>query len=357
MGWRWLSLLAAVAVLAGSLTVARNPLSAGAVSPGCSWSSIRVPLSGAAALLDVAAVAPDDVWMIGWRSSAGTNRPVVLHYDGSRLRVVSVPLPPRRENALWDIGASAGDDIWLSGDSSSASALRPLLLHWNGEDWRWLAAATNRQAPNAKAFAVTANGPADAWLVGRQSPRRFAWQGLIEHWNGRAWRIVSGPARSGESVSTTFVAVAAVASDDVWAGGAGIGHWDGRAWRMAFTPNRFDPETAQVTAISASDSRNVWFVGEGPLVARFDGEEIREVPIPAPYWGASTVDRAPWLSAITAFSPRDVWVAGGGGILHYDGSWRRTSPITTIKGLSGLSAEDLWAVGGYGRPVALHRHC
>jgi hypothetical protein len=341
---------AVAAVVVTSTSAAVDGSSAPGITGTCSWSAIRVPVGTSASLSDVAVVAPDDVWMIGTRGSAAGARPVVLHYDGNRLRVVSVPLPPRRTNTLYDIGASAADDVWLSGRTDSPPSLRPLLLHWDGHRWRRLLAALNPKAPDASVFAVAAVGPSDAWLVGMQTPRPLAWREMIQHWNGQRWRIVPGPA--------TFVAVTAIASDDVWAGGGGIGHWDGRAWRIAFTPNDFDPGAARVNAISASDPRNVWFGGEKPLVARFDGKEIREVPIPRALWPRrdSGFD-PPALRTIAAFSPRDVWTAGAFGILHYDGSWHRASPITTVAAIDGLAADDLWAVGGSTRPVALHRRC
>ncbi len=64
----------------------------------------------------------------------------------------------------------------------------------------------------------------------------------------------------------------------------------------------------------------------------------------------------PLLNWVFGFSDEDVWVVGNGGsVLHYDGSrWRRQSTPTEedLWGIWGAGSDELWAVGGSGRPDA-----
>ena len=78
------------------------------IDPGCD-----------AVLSDVAAVAADDVWAAGTLNCDGSSTALVEHWDGKRWSRVDVPSPARASYAGLDgITAIAPDDIWAVGFSS-----------------------------------------------------------------------------------------------------------------------------------------------------------------------------------------------------------------------------------------------
>jgi hypothetical protein len=113
-----------------------------------------------------------------------------------------------------------------------------------------------------------------------------------------------------------------------WRGGTGT------VYRVATDRLGFD----DVFAISDTD---VWAVGEGNVLAHFDGSA----------WTPSKLQEASWLSAVWASGPNDVWAAGNFGIIgHYGGAWtvfnRPGEP--SFQDIAGSGPNDVWAVGASG---------
>jgi hypothetical protein len=67
---------------------------------------------------------------------------------------------------------------------------------------------------------------------------------LAEHWNGRSWSVVPGPA---VGTSSYFTGVVATSSKEAWAVGYFLSqqqtylplveYWDGRQWSVSSTPD------------------------------------------------------------------------------------------------------------------------
>jgi hypothetical protein len=123
------------------------------------------------------------------------------------------------------------------------------------------------------------------------------------HWNGKAWASTALP----KNVTDTIVRASAPAANDIWAvtrSGGWILHWNGSAWSVA---------------------KHLTTTGG--------------------------------FSGITAFSPTNVWVFGGGGgaspgfvgTWHYDGhTWTelKTGQAAGLEFASPISANDIFAIGG-----------
>ena len=134
---------------------------------------------------------------------------------------------------------------------------------------------------------VAATSSTNAWAVGYGDwdldDDIFESRTLIEHWNGKAWKIqpspneLSSPPREGVddglAVDNQFYAVAATSSTDAWAvgwpiKGASIWQWNGgKAWKAQASPKR----GAALYAVAAKSS-NVWAVGAdyGTAYNRYD---------------------------------------------------------------------------------------
>jgi len=63
---------------------------------------------------------------------------------------------------------------------------------------------------------VDAVAPNDVWAVGQQLGAKAPDQGLVEHWNGQNWSVVSSPVSASASVMLDAVTVA---QGQVWAAG------------------------------------------------------------------------------------------------------------------------------------------
>ncbi len=150
---------------------------------------------------------------------------------------------------------------------------------------------------------VSATGKASAWAVGGTDlSGSTPGAPLAEQWNGTSWQAATLPS----GLTGALGAVSTPASNDVWAVSQLTGyalHWDGTSWSVA----RTWPEHQLATEITA----------------------------------------------VTAFSPADVWVFGGPGAYPGIGTWHlRGSTWHKVTGLAGaistasaISRSDMWAIG------------
>lgn len=147
-----------------------------------------IPMFGLGSYMeDIAAVAPDDVWAVGYTNIDGySTEPYIVHYDGASWQLVRPPFP-HRDGWLMGISAFAADDIWAAGTYSDADGLqRPLLMHYDGTGWT--------ESP------ADPNGPANAWFRNVFTYRsadgaRQAWAvGGRDAYSTHAQRLVPGSA-------------------------------------------------------------------------------------------------------------------------------------------------------------------
>lgn len=178
---------------------------------GVRWSTIPPP---AANLYSVAEVAPDDVWAVGL---AGLRfRPVAAHWDGIRWSLVpTLPLPPgATEGSLQDVTATSSQDVWAVGYFSSAQGKTlPLVEHWDGTAWSLV------QAPVLGSLnGVFALSAGETWVVG--SNIGATPNSVTEHWDGLGWTPVRPP---NPNANSALIGVTELSPRDVWAVGATIG--------------------------------------------------------------------------------------------------------------------------------------
>ena len=208
----------------------------------------------------------------------------------------------------------------------------------------------------------------DIWAVGNYYNDNNEAQTLTLHWDGAQWAYVPSPSPKQRNYLT---GVAAVSSNDVWAVGFQQPmfssertltlHWNGTVWDIVPSPEGSNV-LYDVTAISPSD---VWAVGKSfpgsaggtvTLIIQWDGNQWSVVPSPSPGDGISV------LRGISAISATDIWAVGTYTIstvyhslmLHWDGAqWVHVpspdpgpeSSEHFVEGVAAISTNDVWAVG------------
>ena len=225
---------------------------------GSSWSVIPSPNPGASLNLlnGVRAVSPSSIWAVGrFRDSAGTDRTLIEHWNGTTWSVVPSPGPAGSE--LTGIRVLSARDAWAVGDYFNGTQSRTLILRWNGSTWTRVA-SPNPGAPTDSDVlaAVSATGPGNAWAVGEDTNGTTD-RTLILRWNGTRWRTVPSPS---PGTRDELFAVAATSPANAWAAGSTarggqtstlILHWNGRTWRGCLAARA----AAQAATASSSASR------------------------------------------------------------------------------------------------------
>jgi hypothetical protein len=104
---------------------------------GQKFTNVPFPLP-AASLDGLAAIAADDVWVVGAQPNGNNRATLVAHWDGKRWTIVSTP-NLTRTNALRAVSAISGSDIWAAGCTSCGSDVGTnqviLVEHWDGKQW------------------------------------------------------------------------------------------------------------------------------------------------------------------------------------------------------------------------------
>ncbi len=261
------------------------------------------------------ALAPGDVWALPtWTDYPDPNCPVG-HWDGTNWTTGSVATEPD-SSACYQTATG-----WRQGGLVAGGARGRLdALTCSGQFQSMVGRATS--ADLAAIWGATSN---DLWAVGKK--------GTILHGGEVAgWAAVQAP------TSANLTAVWGASAADVWAvGDAGTAiHWNGTRWTAWPTGTASD-----LSAISGSGADNVWAIsgGQSPGVAiRFDGVSwsvVRSAP------GDSYYD-------VAVIAPDDVWITGGGGFLHWNGSAFQSVPSpgpsdATPTGILANARDDIWA--------------
>ncbi len=250
-------------------------------------------------------------------------------------------------------------------------------------DWNFVQSGNQPTADN-RLYAVASVSANDKWAVGLGN-NASPYQTLIEHFTGRTWNIVPSPNVVG--VGNALYAVTAITANDAWAGGFYEGppsgqitghplfeHWNGSTWSIVPSPAP-PADSGAINGFYAISSTNVWAVGalftetavaaHSPLVEHWDGTAWSIVAAPIPVSNGHNDDTS--LQGVSGTSASDVWAVGyhsdpliptGGHVQtlfeHWDGvGWSiltGANPSTDLNQLFGVSAvtsNDVWAAGTY----------
>lgn len=284
------------------------------------------------------------------------------------------PRPPHATGEMRGVSAISSSDVWAVGSPMRGGAM-PLIEHWNGQVWARVPSPTpSRISPQGAVSLAGVAGVSsdDVWAVGQYlSESPTVSNGLIEHWDGTAWKDMAVPQVRGSQGSSGLLGVAATSANDVWAVGFYYDgtaqrslalHWDGHTWQAMPTPKL--GEFANLWGVSATSDSNAWAVGQykdnseiATLALHWDGSTWKQIETPA-------IGSGPELRAVTAIAEDDVWAVGSYSdtkqvltlALHWDGStWQRVvtpSPargvagaLTRLTGVTAASEDNVWASG------------
>jgi hypothetical protein len=111
---------------------------------------------------------------------------------------------------------------------------------------------------------------------------------------------------------------------------------DGWAWQNPL------PQGNDLRGISGRSGDDIFAVGEAGTIMHYNGATW------TPMLSGTTED----LYAVTTMTSSDVFAAGDGGVIHYDGvGWRQTLGETSLRGIWGTTPSSVFAVGDEGTVV------
>jgi hypothetical protein len=196
---------------------------------GTQWSIVASPaFLATAGLLGISATSSTDVWAVGetdWMGDAGPNpAPEALQFDGKSWSRAVVPAPPKTPfgSGLLSVAAVAPNNVWAVGFGTAGKDPNihrtALIERFDGTQWSIVTSPVSGAASLAGISAISAN---DIWAVGSVGSSSGVDQTLTLHFDGTRWSVITSPnATSGNNdllgVSTlpggTVVAVGSAAS-------------------------------------------------------------------------------------------------------------------------------------------------
>ena len=261
--------LSAVRVLGAATAV--GLVGAGVISMGtaaaapraaCSGLGTQPPNVGSRDLLSgVATTSACNAWAVDYYfAKGGRTKPLIEHWNGRAWKVQPSP-NPGGSSRLTGVAATSAKNAWAVGSGPGGAVIE----HWNGSVWTDQLSRCHKCGLRAAAATSAKN----AWAVGSGGGAGFT---LIEHWNGKAWKIQ----RSACPLSADTCelgAVAATSATNAWAVGSEdnrsrgglqmmlIEHWNGKAWRVQRSRQPRHDNGGALTGVAATSATNAWAVG------------------------------------------------------------------------------------------------
>jgi hypothetical protein len=316
-------------VLGGA--VAPGPLApaAFAARQSTGWSIVPSPngaRSGDNALVQVSAGPGSSAWAVGYDGYNGHFRTLIERWSGARWAVVPSPSTGPLDNVLSGVATLSATSAWAVGYTSVSVPPRiyhrAMIEHWNGRGWR-VVPVPRAGTSDSDLWAVTAFSATNAWAVGNEDVGVFTFRPLIEHWNGTAWRLVRVPSPPLTGVGASLFGVAATSPRDIWAvGNYAVGkrfqplveHYNGTRWAIVPAPVAGSAILGQVSLLSPTDG---WAVGQRGASSPAHNQALIE------HWNGHhwTVARTPAvpgssLADVLALSPQLAWAVGSAAAPH-----------------------------------------
>jgi hypothetical protein len=292
---------------------------------GVSWQRTETPTPDGqpyGILEGVSAISNDDVWAVGFASavSGGASTTLAEHWDGTAWTIVPTAQPPGSTwSALQSVTAVAPDDVWAVGYYYDSGDGGSVIEHWDGSAWSIVANADPGDSYHAGLQSISAHNAGDVWAVGYYYDSIGAGNTLTEHWNGTAWKLVDSP-NEPDSPDTELHAVTGFRKHNVWATGFAFTgssyapvalHWDGTSWRLMHAAVPEGSQSTYLYGVAGTRAKAMWATGyylEGgnyhTLAERWHGKTWHVATTPDGGQGSN------YLFGIDALSRKNLWAAG-----------------------------------------------
>jgi hypothetical protein len=303
---------------------------------GKSWSLVSTPApSDPAMLKSVSGVAPNDIWAVG--STTNTpNHTLIEHWDGSHWSIVTDAVSGN--GMLNSVVAISRNDVWAVGTANSHA----LIEHWDGHQWS-VSLNADLVGQSDDLLSVAASGPHDVWAVGTSLKVSYDFHGygvnlnlssmgagIVAHWDGQSWKVVSG--EGGSTQMAMLNGVTALAPNNVWVVGAAfqggvlsglhvktlVEHWNGSQWSTVASPDVPNAFASYLTGVAAISANNIWAVGGAftgdhftSLLENWDGAHWNLVQAP----NASDGHQHMLLGTSAVPGTKQVWAVGLHGVV------------------------------------------
>jgi len=355
------------------------------------WQVANAPDPGTTGYLNgVAAISATDSWAVGSSITSGVGQTLVEQWNGTSWNVVPSPNSSSTVNGLTAVSAHSATDIWAVGEAGSTSVV-PLIEHWNGTEWSIVSSPSVNSQTTILA-AVMAISQTNAWIVGwYDDPSTGLGTTLIEHWNGKAWKIVQSANVTGNN--SYLEGVTALSATDIIAVGYDnnpvnpdvtnqtlVEQWNGTAWNIVKSPSPGTDVNYLAGATGRAKTGQAWVVGyaeggndNGPqtLIEQWSGTSWTVMNSPNP----GSIDN--WLESVSAASTNNIWAVGYDTsygveptlIEHWNGTtWKAVSSpspgvinkLSAVAAVSGTAAAFAvgtdWNNQGNAQPL-IEVHC
>jgi hypothetical protein len=296
----------------------------------------RLPSADPGGLHGVLAVSPDETWAVGDVVVKGRARALVVRWTED-FRFATLPAVSPELDVRLNALDRAGDHVWAVGRVADGSGGgRPRIERYPRlPDAPGVAVDGPEVAGDSALHGVAMLSATEGWAVGGSGPGAGTGftRTLIARWDGRTWTTVPSP--NPGTLANRLDAVAARATDDVWAVGhsssaagrseALVLHWDGTAWTRLPIPDLAGAGN-RLLGLAPTGPDSLWVVGTATTAGKASGIVL--------HWNGSTWKSVPTdaavtqMSAVAAPAEKDVWFAGylqlpGGPetayVAHWDG--------------------------------------
>ena len=163
----------------------------------------------------VAVVSANDVWAVG--NTTDPNRTLIEHWDGVSWSIVPSPNAGTGGNYLYGVAVVSANDVWAVGRYATPAS-QTLMEHWDGVSWSVVPSPNLVGNLEGYLQGVAGASTNDVWAVGYSfNDSTFAYQTLIEHWDGVSWSVVPSP--NPGTTHDDLYGIAILSANDMWAVG------------------------------------------------------------------------------------------------------------------------------------------
>lgn len=313
-------------------------------------------------LVAISGSAPDDLWAVGDRLPDSKHVfPLLEHWDGRRWAYSAGASLGGRQAYFTSVAALASDDVWVVGNFASVGPRppAPLIEHWDGTSWSLQPTDALTRLHSALPYTVTSvTGLArnDVWVLGTPGSNT---SDVYLHWNGTSWTLYRGPNIAPRLGSAAMQVITTDRRGHLWAAGGWVGigesgfprggvmeQWTGRSWQVDRRAAWKEP----LTMVAPVGPSNVWALAGGSFTA---AGTFGVSPVQLLHWNGSSwkvelslgVADSVSPTGLAAVSANDAYLTGEDTatrqpfIKHWDGTrWRNIpgGPTRYIRGLNSV---------------------